>query len=385
MAGSDQVKKNTKDEKTFFTAIRQGSFEEVKAMVAKAPELLNAFNYESFGATPLTMVSFCGARQMMDVLLDLGVDINRRSDWQLGPWSPLHTVIFGGDDELTEYLLDRGAELDVHTAASLGRLDDINRLLDQSPERIAEQGGDGCHPLHFAGTPAAADLLLERGADIEARCLDHYSTPVQYLCNPRPEVARHLFSKGAVADIFSATVAGDKAVVEQLIADDKGVLDSRISQETFPPGPEHDVHNMLTFIVGGGCTPLHAAAKGNQPDFVHSFAQSGANMNVRGGYDDSAPLHIAAWEDHLDAAVALAEEGANIDLKSGEIHNNTPAGWAIVAGSCNVFEMLMDRGAEVRDFFLADAQAATKGEFRQFKNVPQENYDRILARIQSAV
>ena len=76
MKDTEQPKRNTEHEKAFFTAIRQGSFDEVKAMVAKTPGLLNAFNYESFGATPLTMVSFCGARQMMDVLLDLGVDIN---------------------------------------------------------------------------------------------------------------------------------------------------------------------------------------------------------------------------------------------------------------------------------------------------------------------
>ena len=80
-------------------------------------------------------------------------------------------------------------------------------------------------------------------------------------------------------------------------------------------------------------------------------------------------------------AERLVGAGADINIKSGEIHSNSPAGWAIVAGSADVFCYLMDQGAEVLDFFLPDAQAAVSGEFRQYKSVPQENYDRILARL----
>ncbi len=63
-------------------------------------------------------------------------------------------------------------------------------------------------------------------------------------------------------------------------------------------------------------------------------------------------------------------------------HNNSPAGWAIVAGSADVFELLLDRGADVLDGFSADAQAAINGEFVKYKWVPPENYQRIWDRLQ---
>lgn len=41
----------------------------------------------------------------------------------------------------------------------------------------------------------------------------------------------------------------------------------------------------------------------------------------------------------------------------------------------------MDHGAEVKEFFLDDAKAAVASKFRQYKVVPQENYERILKRL----
>ena len=375
------MKTNTDNEREFFEAIDKGNVDSVRKLVAQQPELLNSYNYSCFGATPLTSVAFKDDREMIDVLLELGADPNRCSDWDLGPWSPLHSAIHSNKMELVEHLLEQGAEMDVHTAAALSRLDDIGRLLDANPERVSESGGDGCTPLHFAGSIESAQLLLDRGANMEARCLDHYSTPVHYLADPRPEIARYLFSCGANPDIFSAAMAGCDKTVRKLVAEDKQVLELKISQETFPPGPEHDVHNIMAFTIGNGCSPLHAAAIGNHPEMIKLLVELGADPNTQGGYDDASSLHQAACRDNLAAARALIESGANIDQRSGEIHNNTPAGWAIVAGSPDVFCLLMDHDCQVLDHFRPDAQAAVDGKFRQYKVVPQDNYVRILQRL----
>lgn len=372
---------NSKSEREFFDAIADGRLEDVRRLVTATPSLLHAFDEDCFGATPVTRVCFANDMETLRLLIELGADVNRRSDWNMGPWSPLHSAVFAGQGELAEFLLANGATMDVHTAAGLGRVDDVVRLLDKSPERVTEPGGDGCHPLHFADNVDVARALLERGADIEARCLDHYSTPVQYLADKRAEVARFLFSQGAAADIFSAVMADDKAVVELLLQQDAACINARISQKLFPPGPDHDVHNIMAFTVGTDCTPLHAAAKANRPNMIQLLAQRGADVDVRGGYDDATPLHVAAWNDSAAAIECLLDNAANLNIRSGSIHNNSPAGWAIVAGSADAFELLIDRGAEVLDWFRPDAEAAVAGEFRKFKNVPQENYDRILKKL----
>jgi ankyrin repeat protein len=375
------IKTNTPQARDFFDAIAKGRIESVRKLVGNAPQLLQAFDYDCFGATPITRICFSDDRPMLKALVELGADVDRRSDWPMGPWSPLHCAVMERNSDLANFLLDSGAKLDAHTAAGLGRLDDLTSLLDEKPDRVREVGGDGCQPLHFADTPAVAQLLLERGADMEARCIDHYSTPVQYLADKRPEVARFLFSQGAKADIFSAILANDEAVAGQLIDENPDVLDARINHAYFPPSPAHDVHNIMTFTVGRDSSPLHAAAKANRPAMVELLIRAGQSPNVRGGYDDATPLHQAAWNDCLAAAKALVERGADIDALSGKMHNNSPAGWAIVAGSADVFEYLMDCGAEALQWFGADAQAAVNGQFRQYKFVPQENYERVLARL----
>ncbi len=377
-------KTNTPFEREFFDAVAHGQIESVKAKVKTNPELLDAFDYNCFGATPVTRVCFHENQPMLAALIELGADVNRRSDWEMGPWSPLHCATHNADKGLAEYLLENGATMDLHSAAGLGRADELQELIEAAPERVSERGGDGCQPLHFADTVEVAQLLLDHGADTEARCVDHYSTPVQYLCLKRPSVARYLNAKGAQTDIFSAIIANDREVVQSLIEADENVLQTRINQQSFPPGTEHDVHNIMTFFVGKDCTPIHAAARGNQPDMIEMLVELGADPNAVGGYDDGTPLHIAAWNDFPESVTALADHGADLDKLSGEIHSNSPAGWAIVAGSCKAFEILIDRGAKIQDWFLDSAQAALNGEFLQYKRVPQENYRRIAAKIKES-
>ena len=101
----------------------------------------------------------------------------------------------------------------------------------------------------------------------------------------------------------------------------------------------------------------------------------------RGGYDDSTSMHMVAWRDELAVAKKLVELGAEIDLRSGKIHNNTPAGWAIVGGSPNVFCYLIDQGAVIQDYFESDIKAGLAGEFQKYKQVPLSNFQVMLDRI----
>lgn len=85
------------------------------------------------------------------------------------------------------------------------------------------------------------------------------------------------------------------------------------------------------------------------------------------------------------SAEALLENGADIDAVSGKLHNNSPAGWAIVAGSDSVFELLMDRGAQCHSWFLDDARDACAGRFDQVSNASVEQRGRILSRLSRSV
>lgn len=377
------TKSNTPEQSHFFRTLASGDLQQIRASVVGAAELLDSFDYRSFGATPLTTACYSNRPAVVELLIDLGADPNKRSDWQMGPWSPLHCAIYRRDRTLAIYLLSRGATMDVHTAAGLGDCDAVSRLLDAAPARVAEKGGDGCQPLHFADTIDVAKLLLERGAEIDARCTDHYSTPLQYLCTTRPEVARNLLSAGALPDIFSVIACGDQRAIENLLDADPNLIHARINQEFFPPGKEHNVHNVLNFSIGTDSTPMHAAARTNQGEAIAQLVRRGLSANVRGGYDHGTPLHTAAWHHCVQAAETLLDHGADLEARSGKLHNNTPAGWAIVAGASEVFELLLDRGAQCHPWFVDDARYACAGRFDQVSNTSPENRQRILTRLSS--
>ena len=133
-----------------------------------------------------------------------------------------------------------------------------------------------------------------------------------------------------------------------------------------------------------GSTLLHAAANRGQVETVRFLLERGADPNARGGYDDGTPAHGAAWENHADVIRALARAGADLNLPSGRIHKNPPLGWAIVGGSAEAAEALVEAGVEIRDYYAEDAAAGEAGEYRAYSSAPPEAYARIREILEAA-
>lgn len=340
-------------------AIKLGDIDLVRSMVTAEPPLLTATDDRAFGATALIHAVGTDSREMVDLLLELGADIDQRSDW----WAGSFGVLDSASDELFQHLLDRGAMLTPHAAARKGRVDDLRAMLDADPSLVSARGGDGQTPLHFAGTVGVADLLLSRGADIEALDIDHASTPAQWLASVRPEVSGHLISRGATADAFMAVRIGDVALLEKCVRSEPDGVHVRVSRRRFPVKPPAAGHIYL-YTIGEGCGLLHAAASANKADPIRWLTDHGADLLMRGGYDDATPLHLAAWEDAPEAIAALLDAGAQIDAKSGPMHRNEPVGWAIVSGSARAFHVLRARGASLQPHHREDIQRGAEGAFR---------------------
>ena len=266
-----------------------------------------------------------------------------------------------------EYLLGRGATLTPHAASRLGKFDRLHAMLAVDPTAVHARGGDGQTPLHFARSVQIADLLLEHGAEIDARDIDHGSTPAQWLGESRPLVAAHLVTRGAAPDPFLAVRIGDIPLLERLIKAEPEGASLRVSRDRFPAAPPAAGHIYL-FTIGEGCTLLHAAVSADQSGSVRWLAANGADVNARGGYDDGTPLHAAAWNDRAGPIGALLDAGADINAVSGSLHHNEPIGWAIVSGAVDAFRVLRERGAAVREHHIEDARRGAEGAFRQFNS-----------------
>ena len=178
-----------------------------------------------FGARPLAMVRKNLA--LVDLLLGYGGDLNLKSDWRAGPFGILENDI---TPEEAAPLIERGAVVDVFAAAHLGMFDRLRQLVDDDPSLVFARGGDGKTALHCARTVEIARFLLDRGAAIDARDIDHESTAAQYLVREAPDVVRLLVDRGAWYDIFIAVGLRDRRLVEQCLRDDPEALDHRIWQ-----------------------------------------------------------------------------------------------------------------------------------------------------------
>jgi len=74
------------------------------------------------------IINVC-SREMLDVLLDAGADINARSRWWAGGFGLLDSA----SPELAAYAIERGAVVDVHAAARLGLIARLRELITQDP------------------------------------------------------------------------------------------------------------------------------------------------------------------------------------------------------------------------------------------------------------
>jgi hypothetical protein len=209
----------------------------------------------AFGATPLIVAVEQANHALVDVLLAAGANINQRSHWWAGGFHVLED-----DHGLADFLIARGASLDTKSAAQLGRMDDLAALLAANPQSVHMRAGDGQTPLHVAPTVAIAEFLLEHGADIDARDVDHESTPAQYLVRSHPDVARFLVERGAHTDILLAAALGDLERVRGFLKADPDAIRCTVSEKYFPKRSHHAGGHIYTCTLGQGKT-AHMVAR----------------------------------------------------------------------------------------------------------------------------
>lgn len=122
--------------------------------------------------------------------------LNENAEWIE---TPLQAAAHVGNVAIAEFLLEQGAPLDICTAAMLGRADDIDALLAETPDLVHATGAHNIPLLFYPvihGHLAIAEKLLAAGADINAG--DGGNTPLHGAALfDRPEMARWLLDHDA--------------------------------------------------------------------------------------------------------------------------------------------------------------------------------------------
>ncbi len=292
------------------------------------------------------------SRAMLDLLLEAGADLNAKSGWWAGGFGLLHLA----SPELAAYAIERGAIVDVHAAARLGLLDPLRTMISAQPDLVQARGGDGQTPLHFASTVAIAEFLLQHGAAIEARDVDHESTPAQYMVRDRQPVARHLVQRGAQTDIFLATALGDEALVRQHLAADPACVAWRVSDEFFPKLNPKAGGTIYQWTLGWHVSPLQvardfghenifqllwqhsapevkfmAAGWSGDEEMIRSLLSESPNLSQSLSETDRRQVAHAARNNNTRAVRAMLAAGLPVDARGQ--HGATPLHWAAFHGN----------------------------------------------------
>jgi ankyrin repeat protein len=384
----------------------------VRQILGRHPELKTRIN-EPIGPFDSPVIVNARSPQMLDVLLAAGADLNAKSSWWAGGFGLLH----GADPELAAYAIKRGAFVDIHAAARLGMLERVRELVASDSDLVHARGGDGQTPLHFARTVDIAAYLLDQGADIDTRDVDHESTPAQYMIDDRQGVARYLVERGCKTDILMVAALGDIDRVRRHLDADPASIRMRVSEEFFPMispraggtiyqwklgwymsahrvarkfGHE-DVYKLLmdrstadvklieacwlddeaTLQALGGAEPdlartllaadqrqLAHAARNNETGVVRAMLKAGLPVDARGQHN-ATPLHWAAFHGNCEMVKTILPFHPPLEVTDGDF-NGTPLGWAIHGSENGWYRQTGDYAGTVEALIQAGARLPEK-------------------------
>lgn len=262
----------------FDAAVREGDEARARELLEMHAEVRARINEPRFDFDSPAILQAKKNLPLVDVLIEYGADINARSKWWAGGFGILESDL---TLEQATPLIDRGARVTPWAAAALGLLDEVKSVVRSAPGVVHERGGDGKTMLHCATTSAIAGLLLDNGADLRVRDVDHASTPLQYLIADE-EMARFLIARGADVDIFAAARLGDKALVEECLRNDPLCAEVRVNRPPFTAPGGH----IYSWTLGFDLTPA---------DVAREFGHTGAAERIVSSLSPRARILDAIW------------------------------------------------------------------------------------------
>jgi ankyrin repeat protein len=253
------------------------------------------------GDTPLQHAIRGRHRAVIELLLDRGASAHRAA---------LVTAVQAGDVDIAALLIARGAEVrggdvfssPLRAACDLGKPEMVKLLLDHGADPKEADGGF-LHEAALRGHRAVAELLLDRGADVNARLADGFF--LYYWVLQREPEALELIRAAPPGALPGVGIGGGTPLLAAVVGSQKETAELLIDRGA-------DVR----FRLPGGGTLLHLAAARGDVAVIRLLLAKGLDAGARDGRGRT-PLDLAVRAEEGEAAAVLRPRGT----KGGQERN----------------------------------------------------------------
>ncbi len=311
------------------------------------------------GEMPLNFAVRFDYDDIADILISRGADYMGRGEHTL---PPLHLAAIMGSVKSARLIIALGAEVDREFRLSLCKPDAKNARSEDGSEILAEiHIQKGLTPLHLAihgQHKEMVKLLIENGADVNARDSDYDTPLIKAAQTGNNEIIRALIKAGA--DVNAADMSGKTALHHLIMSGDMESIALLTEGGANVNAADND-----------GMTPIFGVpVSDGLMEIVEYLISKGAEINIKDGEGTSLLQHTAIMgagdmveilkqsevltSDVFDSVVKGNVESVEklIDEKPALLNSGNPAGFtplhfASMTGNKTILDMLLKKGADV--------------------------------------
>jgi ankyrin repeat protein len=222
----------------------------------------------------------------------------------------------------------------LYYAALCGFHDLAEQLIIKHPQHVYTASGYFMSPLGAAlrgGHLTIAEVLHERGADVDVQGVNNYTPLIGASCSGHFEIVQWLLSRRANPNVRGESDGGTSLHVAACFGH------VEVSWLLLQYKVDNNIRD------GNGKTPLYLASDWGRVNVVRLLLEHGADVNTP-DHSRRTPLLRALQYGHLEVARLLVEHGANIDAEDNK--GRTAFQVASERGYHDIAKLLSDHGSK---------------------------------------